>query len=78
MGNANIIDNTYRRLLMRSFNHIEDKMNELVCEVHRNVRLGVWLVDKVKGSVLVYNSSESSLISKVKGNHDSDPKGEIL
>lgn len=43
------------RLLMDSTAHLEDWKKKLVHDIHRLVRLGVWLVDSVEGSVMVQN-----------------------
>jgi len=45
----------------------------MVRDVHRLDRLGVQLVDSVKGSVMVHNGSESSFLSDVKSKQGLDP-----
>ena len=42
-------------------------------EIHQLARLGVRLVNSLKGGVCVHSSSESSLVSEVKEKQDRDP-----
>ena len=68
---ANVVADALSRLSMNSVAHIEND-KKLVQKVHQLAHLGVHLVDSVKGSVWVQNSSEYSL-SEVKENQDRDP-----
>ncbi|WMV09097.1 hypothetical protein MTR67_002482 [Solanum verrucosum] len=59
-GKANVVADALSRLSMGSVAHIEEEKKELVRDVHRLARLGVQLVDSMKGGVMVPNGSESS------------------
>ena len=62
MGKANVAADALRRMRMGSTTHVEDEKKELVKDVHRLERLGVWLVDSTTGGVSFNPSSESSLM----------------
>ena len=69
-GKANFVANALSRMSMGTTVHIEDGKKELVKDIHRLARLGVWLVDSTSGGVSVHPSSESSLVVEVKeGQH---------
>ena len=59
---------------MGSVSHIYDNKKELVKEVHKLARLGVWLVDTPSGSVLVHSSFESSFVVDVKAKQHLNPE----
>lgn len=73
LGKANMVDDALKKLSMGSISHLEDEKKELACKVNRLDKLGVRLVDSVERSILVQSGSKSSLVDKVKENHDSDP-----
>ncbi|XP_069152797.1 uncharacterized protein [Solanum lycopersicum] len=69
-GKANVMDDALSRMSMGSTTHIDDDNIEVVKEIHRLERLGVWLVDSTSGGVSLHPSSESSLIVEVEnGQH---------
>ena len=69
-GKANVVAESFSRMSMGSTTHVEDGKKELVKDVHRLARLGVWFVDSTSGGILVHPSSESSLVVEVKdGQH---------
>ncbi|XP_069151906.1 uncharacterized protein [Solanum lycopersicum] len=72
-GKANVVVDTLSRMSMKSTDHVEDEKKELVKNMHRLDRLGVWLVDSPSGGVLVRPSSESSLLVEVKMGQLLDP-----
>ncbi|WMV45657.1 hypothetical protein MTR67_039042 [Solanum verrucosum] len=61
------------RLSMGNIAHIEDGKKELVQDVHGLARLGVRLVDSIKGGGMVHNGSKSSFVSDVKAKQGLDP-----
>ncbi|WMV58815.1 hypothetical protein MTR67_052200 [Solanum verrucosum] len=64
-GKSNVVANALSRSSMGSVAHIKEKKKELVRYVHRLARLGVQLVDSIKGGVMVHNNSESSFVEDV-------------
>ena len=56
-----------------STTHVKDGKKELVKDIHRLDRLGVWLVDFTSGGVLVHPISESCLVVEVKEGQHLDP-----
>ncbi|WMV33399.1 hypothetical protein MTR67_026784 [Solanum verrucosum] len=62
-----------QNLRQRSVAHIEDNNKELVRDVHILARLGVRLVDSIKGGVMVHNGSKSSFVADVKAKQGLDP-----
>jgi len=48
-GKANVVADALIRLSIGSFSHVENNKKKLVQEVHQLARLGVHLVDSVKG-----------------------------
>ncbi|WMV09069.1 hypothetical protein MTR67_002454 [Solanum verrucosum] len=73
LGKANVVADTLSRFSMGSVAHVEDEKKELVCEVHILARLGVQLVDSIKGGAMVHDGSESSFVMNVKSKQDLDP-----
>ena len=51
---------------MSSVSHVDDGKKELVKDVHRLARLGVWLEYSSKGCSMVNYNSKSSLVVEVK------------
>ena len=64
-GNAIVVSNSLSKLIMGNTTHIDDEKKELVKDVHKLARLGVWLIDSTSGGVSVHPSSESSLLLEV-------------
>lgn len=65
-GKANVVVDALSRLSMSSVAHIDDGKKELVCVIHRLVRLGVHLVYSDEGGFIVQNSLKLSLVWYVK------------
>ncbi|WMV50499.1 hypothetical protein MTR67_043884, partial [Solanum verrucosum] len=63
---VNVVADAFSRLSMDSVAHVEEGKKELVCDVHRLDRLGVWLVNSNEGGVMVHNGLESSFVLDVK------------
>ena len=61
------------RLSMGSVAHVEKERKELVKNVHRLRRLGVYLIIVSDNGVTVLNEAESSLVVEVKEKQESDP-----
>ena len=51
---------------MRSTTHVYDGKKELVNDLYRLSRLGVWLMSSTSGGILVHPKSKSSLVAEVK------------
>ena len=71
-GRPNVVAVALSRLSMGSVAHVEEKIKELVKDVHRLARLGVCFMSISDNGVTVQNGAESSLVV-VKENQDSDP-----
>ena len=71
-GKANVVADALSRLSMGSVAHVEQKIKELVKNVHRLTRLGVRLMSISDSGVTVQNGAESSLIVEVKEKKESD------
>lgn len=71
--NANVVVDALSRLSKKSVAYLEERKKKLVREVHQLARLGVWLVDSIKGSVWVQNGLKSSLVFEVTEKQDKDP-----
>ena len=54
-GKANVVSDALRRLFMGSVSHVEEKIKELVNDVHRLARLGVRLKSISDSDVTVQN-----------------------
>ena len=65
LGESNVIVDSLSRIIIVCIAHIENE-KELVKDIHRLGRLGVWLIDSSSGGVLVHRSSKSSLVVEVK------------
>lgn len=61
------------KILLSSATRLENEKNELACQFHIFAILSVCLVDSAKGSVMVQNVSESSLLEEVKIKYDICP-----
>ena len=61
------------RLSMGSVAHVEEKIKELVKDVHRLARLGVCFMSISDNGVTVQNGAESSLVVEVMEKQESDP-----
>ncbi|WMV50610.1 hypothetical protein MTR67_043995, partial [Solanum verrucosum] len=73
MSTANMVVHALSQLSMSSVSHIENGKKELVCDIHRLDRLGVFLVDSEDSGIIIQNGSESSIVSDVKAKKDLDP-----
>lgn len=71
--NANVVVDALSRLSKKSVAYLEERKKKFVREVHQLARLGVWLVDSIKGSVWVQNGLKSSLVFEVTEKQDKDP-----
>ena len=69
----NVVADTLCRLSMSSVAHVQEERKDLVKDVHRLGRLGVFLMIISDSGVTVQNGAESSLVSDVKEKQDSDP-----
>ena len=65
-GKANVVVDALSRMTMESVSQLEDGKKDLVHNVHRLARLGVWLKDSLNGGFVVHHDSESSLVIEVK------------
>ena len=72
-GKSNVVDDALSRLSMRTTTHVEDEKKELVKDIHRLARLGVWLLDSTSGGVSFHHSYESSLVVEVEEGQHHDP-----
>ncbi|WMV19302.1 hypothetical protein MTR67_012687 [Solanum verrucosum] len=61
------------RLSMGSVAYVEKEKKELVKDVHRLARLGVYIMNISDTGVIIRSGSESSLVAEVKEKQDSDP-----
>ena len=61
------------RLFMGSVSHINEKILELVKDVHRLDHLGVRLMNISDNGVTVQSGAKSSLVEEVKEKQDNDP-----
>ena len=59
-------------LSMGSITHFEEDNKELTMYVHTLARLRVPLLDSTKGSLLMMNGAESSLVLEVKDKQEQD------
>ncbi|WMV18688.1 hypothetical protein MTR67_012073 [Solanum verrucosum] len=71
-GKANVVVDALSQLSMGSVSNVENGKEKLVRDVHRLARLGVWLVDSIKGDAMVHNGSESSLVPDVEVKQGAD------
>ena len=71
-GKANVVADALSRLSMGSVAHVEQKIKELVKNVHRLTRLGVRLMSISESGVTVQHRVESSLVVEVNKKQDSD------
>ncbi len=53
-------------MTMGSLSHVEEGKKDLVKDVDRLARLGVWLEDSPNGGFMIHQNSESSLVDEVK------------
>ena len=72
-GKANVVADALSILSMGSVSHVEEKIKELVKDVHRLAHLGFRLMSISDNGVTVQNGAESSLVVEVKKKQDSDP-----
>ena len=72
-GKANVVADALSRLSMGSVAHVEEERKELVKDVHRFARLGVFLMTISNSGVTIQNGEVSSLVLEVKEKKDSDP-----
>ena len=63
---ADVVADALSRLSMVSVAHLEEGKKELAHDVHYFAKLGVMLLDSAKGSTMMQNSFESSLVLEVK------------
>ncbi|XP_069143372.1 uncharacterized protein [Solanum lycopersicum] len=71
-GKANVVADALSRLYMGSVAHVDEK-NDLVKDVHRLARLGVFLMSISYSGVTVQHGAESSSVVEVKEKQESDP-----
>ncbi|XP_069143374.1 uncharacterized protein [Solanum lycopersicum] len=71
-GKANVVADALSRLSMGSVAHVDEK-NDLVKDVHRLARLGVFLMSISYSGVIVQHGAESSSVVEVKEKQESDP-----
>ena len=71
-GKANVVADALSRLSMGSVAHVDEK-NDLVKDVHRLARLGVFLMSISYSGVTVQHGAESSSVVEVKEKQESDP-----
>ncbi|PHT54216.1 Lignin-forming anionic peroxidase [Capsicum baccatum] len=76
LGKANVVAETLSRLSMGSISHIKDSKKTIAQEIHQLTKLGIRLVDSSEGGVCVQSSSDSSLVSEVKIEHQK-PSGSM-
>ena len=57
---ANIVADTLSRMTMDTVSHVPNDNKELVKDIHRLARLGVWLECSPKGGFMVHHNSELS------------------
>ena len=72
-GKANVVANDFSRLSIGSVAHVEEKIKELVKDIHWVAGLGVLLLSILDSGVTVHNGAESSLVVEVKEKQESDP-----
>ena len=65
-GKANVATDALSRLSMGSVSHVEEKLKEIVKDIHKVARLGVRLMSISDNGVTVQNGVESSLLVEVK------------
>ena len=58
---------------MGSVSHADEVKKDLVKDVHRLARLGVWLENSPNGGFVVHRKSKSSLVVEEKYKQDFDP-----
>lgn len=73
LGKANVVVDSLIRLSMGSTSHVEENKKEFEKDVHKLARVRVWLMDFIKGRVVVMNEAQSSLKSEVKEMQHQDP-----
>ena len=62
---ANVVANALSRISMGSVAHIKEGRKELVKDVHRLARLGVFLMSISDSGVTIQNEAEASVVVKV-------------
>ena len=72
-GKANVVAEALSRMTMGSLSHVEQEKKELVKDVHRLPRLGLWLEDSPNGGFMIHHNSDSSLVVEVKSKYHLDP-----
>ena len=65
-GKANVVEDVLSGMTMGCMSHVEEEKKELVKDVHRLTRLGVWLEDSPSCGFIVHHNYDSSLVVKVK------------
>ena len=65
-GKSNGLDDTLRRLSMRSTSHVHDGKKELVKDVHRMAGQDVWLMASTSGGSSIHPFFEYFLVTEVK------------
>ena len=65
-GKANVATDALSRLSMGSVSHVEEKLKEIVKDIHKVARLGVRLMSISDNGVVVQNGAKSSLVVDVK------------
>ncbi|WMV09572.1 hypothetical protein MTR67_002957 [Solanum verrucosum] len=66
LGKADVVVDVLIWLSLGSVSKGENYKKNLVCDVHRLARLGIWLVDSHEGGIVVHNALELSFVSDVK------------
>ena len=72
-GKANVVSDALRRFSMGSVAHVEEKRKDLVKEVHRLARFGVFFMSISDSSVTIQNGRELSFLVQVKEKKESYP-----
>ena len=69
----NVVADSLSRLSIGSVTHVEKEIKQLVRDMHRLARLGVYLMSISDSGVIVQNGAKSSSVLEVKEKEDSDP-----
>ena len=69
---TNVVVYALIRMTIGSVSHIDETKKDLVRDVHRLVRLGVWLENSPNDGFMVYYNCESSTVDKVKSKQHLD------
>ena len=71
-GKGNVVEDALSRMTMGSVSHVKERKKDLMKDVHRLARLGVWSKDSSNGGFMVHNNSQSSLVVELKSKKNLD------